>query len=268
MKRCVHIWIAAAVAALGLGAAPAGAQIGPGNGPGLGPDRLYDARALLQSDLPETAPTLDMGGGEKNPKLAMLYSLVLPGLGEYYLGHTGRAKGFFVAEGAIWTSFAVFRVQGGHRRDLYREFAEVHAGVASRNDDEFYRVIGNYIASDGPFSANEQIRRQARALYPNSPDEQARFFSENAYTGDDAWRWDSPEILDRYHDLRNSSLDAYHRSDLSIGLLVANRLLSIIDAGILGARSQRAATGQARVSWDVQAAPGGPEAKVTLSRAF
>lgn len=266
MNRRVNMWIAVAV--LGLAAAPAAAQMRTGTDPRLGPDRLYDARSMLQGEMPETAPGLSMGQDGKNPKLAMLYSLILPGLGEYYLGHTGRAKGFFVAEGAIWTSFAVFRIQGSHRRDLYREFAEVHAGVAPRNDDDFYRVIGNYVSSDGPFSANEQVRRQARAIYPDNPDAQAQYFNENAYTGNNAWQWQSTQLLDRYRDLRTSSLDAYHRSDLSVGLLVANRLLSIIDAGILGAKAQRALGDKAQLSWDVQAEPGGPSAKVILSRAF
>jgi hypothetical protein len=263
--RRTAIWM---TAALGLGAIPASAQVQAAGAPHLGPDRIYDARALLQAEAPDTAPALDVSPGGKNPKLAMLYSLVLPGLGEYYLGHTGRAKGFFVAEGAIWTSFAVFRVQGAHRRTLYKEFASAHAGVSERNDDEFYRIIGNFVSSDGPFSANEQVRRQARALYPNDPAQQQAFFDENAYTGDNAWQWESQDLMNRYQDLRSSSLDAFHRSDLSIGLLVANRLLSVIDAGILGAKARNAALGQARLSWDVTADADGPGATVTLSRAF
>lgn len=235
----------------------------------LGPDRIYDSAALLQDTTVETEANLQVEPKEKNVKLAMLYSLLLPGLGESYLGHKGRATVFFVAEGAIWTSFAVFRIQGGHREDLYKEFAEVNAGVAQRNDEEFYRTIGNFIAADGPFSANEQVRRQARSIYPNDREKQDEYFEENAYTGDDAWTWSSQDRLDRYGEMRSSAENAYHNSELAVGLLVANRILSVVDVGLLGARSKREQPDdQARLSWNFEAPQGGPGARVTLSRTF
>jgi hypothetical protein len=198
----------------------------------------------------------------------MLLSLLLPGLGEHYLGHTGRAKAFFVAEGAIWTSFGVFRVQGNHRERLYREYAEVFAGVPPRDDDAFYRTIGNFIASDGPFSANEQVRRQARVTYPNDTGKQQEFYEEFAYTGDDAWSWENEDRFEQYRGMRSAALDAFHRSELSLGLLVANRLLSVIDAGIIAARRNRGHANESKVSWNLGAGPQGPEATVVLSRAF
>jgi hypothetical protein len=246
---------------LGMAAAPAW------GGTPLGPDRLYDSRQVLELAAAEPGPGLALDAPVKNPKLAMLFSLLLPGLGEHYLGHTGRAKVFFATEGLIWTSFAVFRVQGAHREDLYREYAEVHAGVSPRDDDDFYRQIGNFNSSDGPYSANEVVRRQARAIYPNNPDAQQSYFDENAYTGDNAWNWSDPSIREQYRDLRSSSLDAFHRSELSIGAAVANRLLSIIDAGILASKLNRAASPESGgVSWQIQAEPEG--GRLTLSRAF
>ena len=235
----------------------------------LGPDRVYDSRELLRNVSVRQEPSLQLEQPEKSAKLAMLYSLLLPGLGEQYLGHTGRAKVFFVIEGLTWTSFAVFRIQGSHREDLYKEFARVHAGPSERNDSEFYRTIGNFIAADGPFSANEQVRRQARSIFPNDREAQDQFFAENAYTGDDAWEWESEDRLDAYKDLRTSSLDAYHRSELAVGVLVANRLLSVIDVGILASRrNSDHADNQAKLSWNLEADAKGPGAQVTLSRTF
>ncbi len=235
----------------------------------LGPDRIYDSASLLQDTTVEAEPDLQIEPELKNVKLAMLYSLLLPGLGESYLGHKGRATVFFVAEGAIWTSFAVFRIQGNHREELYKEFAEVHAGVAQRDDEDFYRTIGNFIAADGPFSANEQVRRQARSIHPDDREAQDEYFEENAYTGDDAWRWLSEDRLERYGEMRGSAQNAYHNSELAVGLLVANRILSVVDVGLLGARSKREqADDQARLSWNFEAPQGGPGARITLSRTF
>jgi hypothetical protein len=157
---------------------------------------------------------------------------------------------FFLAEGAIWTSYAVFQVQGAHRKDIYREFARVNAGVATRNDDEFYRIIGNYESSDGPFSANEQVRREARANYPDDRAKQEEYYQEHAYTGDDTWTWQSQAMLDTYQDMRDASLSAYHKSNFSLGLALANRLISVVDTGILAAKR---ATQQASTNWQTWA---------------
>jgi TM2 domain-containing membrane protein YozV len=248
---------------------PGAAIAAEGTGRLLGPDRVYDSRELLRTVSARQEPSLQLEQPKKSSKLAMLYSFLLPGLGEQYLGHTGRAKVFFVLEGITWTSFAVFRIQGSHREDLYKEFAEVHAGPSQRNDDEFYRTIGNFIASDGPFSANEQVRRIARSRFPNDREAQDQFFADNAYTGDDAWSWESEDRLDAYKGLRTSSLDAFHRSELAVGVMVANRLLSVIDVGILASRRNRDhADDQARLSWNLEADADGPGAQVTLSRTF
>ncbi len=255
-------------AAPGAGGPAAGAEDAS---PTLVPQRIYSAREALAPAPAEpgmgSGVSMSPGAGAKNHKLAMLYSLLLPGMGEAYLGHSTRAKGFLVAEGGIWTSFFVFRSQGAHRKDLYREYAKVNAGVAERNDDEFYRIVGNYISSDGPFSANEQVRRDARALYPNDRAAQDAYYAENAYAGDDTWTWNTADELIRFQELRKSSLDAYHRRDLSIGLMVANRLLSVLDVGILAARSTRDGD-HASLSWGLDAGPDGPGGRVVLARSF
>jgi len=234
--------------------------------PPLHPDRLFDSRALIASVSDDPVPSLTLEQNQGNPRLAMLYSLLLPGLGEYTLGYHGRATIFFVAEGAIWTSYAVFRSQGSHRKNLYREFAQVHAEAKKRDDDDYYRTIGNYIASDGPFSANEQVRREARALNPDNRAAQDQYFEDHAYTGDDAWRWESAELLDRYTDMRDSSISAYHHSEFSIGFMVASRLISVVDTGLLAARRKREAKPETGFHWGIEAEPTG--AHLTVSRTF
>jgi hypothetical protein len=235
--------------------------------PVLAPDRLYDSRAMLaQVAAQENEPAVMEANGPSNSRVAMLYSLLLPGLGEYTLGHHDRAKIFFLAEGAIWTSYAIFRVQGAHRKDIYHEFARVNAGVASRDDDEFYRIIGNYVSSDGPFSANEQIRREARANYPDDRAKQEEYYQEHAYTGDDTWTWQSQAMLDTYQDMRDASESAYHKSDFSLGLAIANRLISVVDTGILAAKKSRANATTTGFRWNIEAEPSG--ARLLVSRQF
>ena len=162
----------------------------------------------------------------------------------------------------------MFRTQGGHREDLFREYAQAKAGVSVRDDDEFYRIVGNFVAAEGPYSANEQIRRQARALFPGDREQQDAYIEDHIYTGNDAWRWDSEEERDRFKSMRNSSLDAYHRANLTLGLLVADRLLSVVDVGLISARGRSRGPDQATLSWEIDAARTGPTARILLSRAF
>jgi len=259
-RRIVSCVVATCLATGIAGAAMAGA-------PALVPDRLYDSRSMLaQVAGQENEPAIAEAKAPSNSRVAMLYSLLLPGLGEYALGHHDRAKVFFLAEGAIWTSYAVFQVQGSHRKDIYQEFARVNAGVAKRDDDEFYRIIGNYASSDGPFSANEQVRREARANYPDDRAKQEEYYQEHAYTGDDTWTWQSQAMLDTYQDMRDASLSAYHNSNFSLGLALANRLISVVDTGILAAKKSRANATTTGFRWNIEAEPSG--ARLLVSRSF
>src|SRR5438132_12356714 len=58
------------------------------------------------ADPPANQPvTLNDPRSRRNPRKALMLSLLLPGLGESYSGHKGRATGFFISEGAIWANF-------------------------------------------------------------------------------------------------------------------------------------------------------------------
>ena len=87
--------------------------------------------------------------------------------------------------------------------------------------------------------------------------------------GDEGWEWESEEAFDRYKEMRSSSLDAYDNSNLSLGLLVANRILSVIDTGLLAAQKNREyKDNQTSFSWDVRAERKGPAATLIVSRTF
>jgi hypothetical protein len=241
---------------------------------GSGPSRflsggVFDSAEMLRSATFQEAPRGVAPEAEfKDGRKAMLYSLLLPGLGEYWLGHRTRAQIFFATEAGIWTAFGVFRVQGGNRKDRYREWASVFAGTPERDNDEYYRVLANYISSEGPFSANETVRRQARALYPDDREAQDAYLLANGHFGDDAWEWESEEAFDRYKQIRKSSLDSYDNASLTLGLLVANRLLSVLDAGLLASRHNRGGATDGSLSWGVGAGVDGPNATVVLARDF
>ncbi len=182
-----------------------------------------------------------------NPRKAMLYSLLLPGLGQQMAGRAERARVFYAVEAGIWATFVTFRLQGDARTDRYIEFAEFAGGVdPSGKDSDYWRTIAQFERSDpGPFSANEFIRRQARAIYPDDIEAQHRYLENNGYFNDRAWDWQNADNLARYQKLRSRSIDAYDRADLSIAAAIAHRLVSMIDAARMASKANREASEKA-----------------------
>lgn len=178
-----------------------------------------------------------------NPRKAMLYSLLLPGLGQQVAGRKERARVFYAIEAGIWTSFAIFRVQSDQQQDRYIEYAEFTAGAeASGKNDEYWRTLARYERSDpGPGSANEFIRRQARALYPGDRAAQEDYFARNGYFEHETWDWQNADNLARYQGLRSRSLDSRDRAEFSIFAAIANRVVSVIDAARVAGQANRAA---------------------------
>lgn len=185
---------------------------------------------------------------------AGLWSILVPGLSQYRSGHQTRAFLFFGAEAAIWTSFAVFRIQGHKREESYEEFATVFASVESTDHDEdYWRNVASYRSSD---EYNMDVRRDQRSgagdLGSEVPD-------------GDAWRWISEDRFDEFRRLRADSLDAYDRATLVTLFAILNRVVSFVDAvRSAGGDDDPFAEEGADVSlrWDAQ--PFGPDPGATL----
>jgi hypothetical protein len=166
--------------------------------------------------------------GEKSVFRAVAASFLLPGLGERYVGRTGRAKVFHLVESAIWTTFAVYRIQGEHRKDRAVEFAQRYAGANPDGDDDYLEHIGYWISLD---EWHEIVRRDARLAYPDDPVAQAEHFERNKrYDEADRWLWPDDDVRLRFRVLRSRSERAYRNARLAVGAAFLNRLASMIDA--------------------------------------
>ncbi len=181
-------------------------------------------------------PVLASGGDVKNPMVALLMSMVLPGWGEMYTGNDGRGRAFMAAEGAIWVGYASFEIQGSMREEDYKEFAFVFAGVAHGATSEYYQDIADYIRSEGEDSYNEGIRSEARSLYPDDLDAQNEYFAQNGYFGDTGWGWESKARFSEYLDLRHSASLSRKNAFHMLGLAVLNRAISGIDSAWMARR--------------------------------
>ena len=207
---------------------PDGLALGESSGEGMSAGRFAS-----KSD---ESPGTETASKPKSTKKALLYSLLLPGTGELSLGHKGRATGFFIAEGLIWANFIYWARAGNLREDDYIEQAQLNAGVGVDNeDDSYWSLVGQYRASsgDGPDTYEEELRVEARDLYPGDPAAQDAYVTENLPVGSEAWSWISAPLQESYVDTRQSSQTAYNNAKYSFLAAALNRVLSVIDVQLL-----------------------------------
>ncbi len=234
MKRSVICLACALALAVPSAAAASRTAAGLVRGPlaGEGLSLRYDEPV---SQLNPDGEAMRASGGsgvreEKNPILAMVMSFALPGWGEFYTGHDGRGRAFMAAEGAIWIGYASFSVQERMRIDDYEEHVEIYLDPSADLGGTYYEDIADYIRSEGVDSYNEDIRSEARSLYPDDPAAQERYFEEHGYFGDDAWDWGTRDRLEQYRDLRHDASVSGRNAFYMTGLAFLNRVLSGIDA--------------------------------------
>jgi hypothetical protein len=166
---------------------------------------------------------------EKSAWKSVGASALLPGLGQQYVGKSKRAGFFYAVEAAIWTAFAVYRIQGEERRDRMVEFAGVHAGAPEGGEDDYYEHIGLW-------SSLEQC-----AFFPEDPAAQLDYFERNKrYDEAQAWAWPDDATRLRYRVLRSRSEGAFRNSRHAVGGAILNRFASVIDALALTRRHNNA----------------------------
>jgi hypothetical protein len=197
-------------------------------------------------------------------------SLLIPGAGQL-MGGSDRAALYLVAEVLFLTRFLSLQRDGRSSANQYHDLAfnvargAFDPGIRDTVWD-YFEAMGKYIES-GPFNTgpgpdlvppsdestfNGKIWQLARDTYLQRPDsapdpgsaEYARaldFYRRRAVGPNFRWSWRSAAIeQDLFRQAIRSSDEAYRRARQQLGLLMANHLLSAVDALI----SSRIARGQ------------------------
>lgn len=186
----------------------------------LAPSQL-ESKSLTQADSPQETQSYTEVQQEKQreskiPWKAFLLSAALPGLGEHYAGSSVKSKAFMAAEIGLWSAFISFRHLGDWRKDDYKMQAVTAAGAdVSGKDDRYFDVLGFY-------DSREEYNKVAGA-YDHSrvyyPDTKSYF-----------WNWESDAAREKYRELKNDSKSYYRNANFSLGLILANHLISAADA--------------------------------------
>ncbi len=209
-----------------------------------------------QSILPETT----------SPARAFLLSVLLPGWGQREQG-SNRWVAYLAAEVWAWIQFVERRREGKALQREYRDLAwsvarRVSSGPRKDGSFEYYEAMTEFVSSgaydldpDG-FGVQPETNEEtyngtiwllARQIFflddPDNPVEEdsrpyqkaIRYYLSRAYTPDLAWNWSSsPFQQAEFASLIRSSDENLRRSTTMIGVILANHLLSAVDALVTG----------------------------------
>jgi hypothetical protein len=152
---------------------------------------------------------------KKSPGLAILYSFLLPGMGELYANNYNSGKYFTIAEVIFWGTYIGMNVYANARENDYKAFAETYGSAnISGKDADFFATIGQY--------DNIEIYNDEKALERNFDE---MYDSETYY-----WKWQSTENRKTYRDIRTSSEQTFNDIRFVVGAMILNRIASAINA--------------------------------------
>ena len=174
------------------------------------------AQAGDLNDNPGVLNEFEDNEGEKSVGRAILYSLLLPGLGEWYCERKGRAVFFFAAEAGIWSAYALFKHKQGWLEDDYINYAVQYAGIdPDGKDDFFYDMLAFYENRD-EYNKVSRVYTRTHPFFPEIPSWD--------------WQWHSDDHRLRYRDIKNDSRANGRNANFVLGAAFANRIISAIDA--------------------------------------
>jgi hypothetical protein len=154
---------------------------------------------------------------EKSHVRAFFLSFAVPGLGQYYAGHGGRAKLFIASELLMWGAYIYnSSMEDSYYKD-YISHATLHAGVNPEGYGASYlNAIGFYQSS---FEYN-QYQKQIN-------------YDPVLYTGDKMWNWDDNANRLRFKNLRERELDYKNNIKYCAAGIILNHFLSGLNASKL-----------------------------------
>lgn len=234
--------------------------------------------------------TLPPQDASVSPGNAALRSALIPGVGQFTLGQR-RSWAYLGLELIGWGFYLDRRRAGADLRDAYRDFAwaegRLQTGARVDGDFDYYETLSTWDRS-GSFDAdtgragiqpeddasvfNGLIWSRAMGIFSVDSgagpgdvryDQAIAYYSERAYGTEFLWDWTRvPGARSTFAGIIESSDDRFRQASNALGFVIANHLVSAVDA-FVSARSGL------RVESRVQPGPAGLGLTVATSlRAF
>ncbi|MBT8378496.1 MAG: hypothetical protein KJN64_04645 [Ignavibacteria bacterium] len=166
----------------------------------------------------ETKLNFSLEDSKRNVGLGVIYSLLLPGMGELYADAYDIGKYFTIADGALWGAFIGMNVYSNWKENDYKSYAESRASITNENKDEsYYATISAYSDIDS-YNDEKALERNFDEMYDRD-----KYF----------WKWNSEVERESFRDMWSSSEQTRNDIRFIVGGLILNRIASAINAARL-----------------------------------
>jgi len=194
---------------------------------------------------------------EKAPAKAFVFSLLIPGSGELYVG-AKRGYIFLGVEAIAWTSSYFLRKSGQKKEDEYFDFADAHWSFAKLGQP------GDSCSWTGTRLTEDQLDMLVYFYGHNKQ----HFYEDIGKQPFYVCGWDSRTNLKTYLDMRDKSNWLLKNSNYAIMAAVVNHVISAVDALRL-ARNYNANLGHGvRLNFKLKTDPHSSGVVVVASRKF
>ncbi len=176
--------------------------------------------------------SLTLAGKELSVKKAMLYSALVPGLGEMYSQSYSKGAIFLAAESAVIFSYFRMKSERDWAINSYKQYAFSVVGVPKDMDDAYYQLIQNYMSSE---EYNDNIIRDARnyfLIYNTDPEGYEAYLEANLISEENSWHWDNNSEWSEFIKLRLKKQDYEIYSNFAFAAAILNRIISVIDSAM------------------------------------
>jgi hypothetical protein len=152
---------------------------------------------------------------KKSPALAILYSALLPGMGELYAGNYSLGQYLTITEAVLWGTYIGIEKYGDWKKESYQSYAKSAGGVDLTNkNEEYFAKIADY-RDIVQYNEEMSAQRNFKAMYN----------SESHY-----WNWATTSERRTYRSMWVSSQVSYNNLRFVVGGMILNRIASIINA--------------------------------------
>jgi hypothetical protein len=183
----------------------------------------------------ETQEALDVYAFKgKSLKRAFLYSLIIPGSGEFYANSRIKAIAFFGMDVALWGLYFNYHKKGKDKEKEYRNFADAHWF----KDDYTQWLIDSLDITSDTTRYWDDTKKEWTYLSHHLPDTKTQQYYEMIGKYEQfRWGWEDYSDITKTSDFRNAyvlmrkdSNDWLKKAKNVAALSIANHILSAFDA--------------------------------------
>ncbi|MBW6515887.1 MAG: hypothetical protein K0B81_04625 [Candidatus Cloacimonetes bacterium] len=175
---------------------------------------------------------IEISSSEKSVFQSFLKSAVVPGWGELSLGNKSGYV-FLASELLLWSGRLYFLEEVKLREEEAYVYAMKYAGLQpGKYSNDYFDLLSRYNSSGFETGGyNEMVLIRAQTLYPDDTEAQNQYILDNAILDQSLyWDWETRENRRQYSIMRKN---ADHNRDYAkavIGVIVANHVISAINA--------------------------------------